>query len=107
MGANTLWVKMGKHGPVFLPAPIQGVRQVGGEPMEVPDSRFIRRRLEVGDLVLVQPPVAPAPEVVKWEGPVPPMRTVVLDGMAAEGGAIVPATEPTATPSKKLSKEKE
>ncbi len=87
MSSDKLWVKMGANGPVFLPAPIQGVRQVGGEPMEVPDSRFIRRRLEVGDLVLVQSPAAPAPE---------PSRV--------DAG---PANAPAAPVSKKLSKEKE
>jgi hypothetical protein len=49
--AKTLRVKAGANGPVFLPAPIQGVRTIENEWVEVESTRFIRRRIEVGDLV--------------------------------------------------------
>lgn len=51
-----LWVKAGKNGPVFLPTPIQGKVSIGDEPMEVPDERFFRRRIDAGDLVAVTAP---------------------------------------------------
>jgi hypothetical protein len=69
--AKTVRVRAGNNGPVFLPAPIQGQNQIADEPIEVESTRYIRRRIEVGDLVLADeddeptqagtPPGTPAP----------------------------------------------
>lgn len=53
--SETIWVKAGKHGPCPLPVPVQGRQFVGEEPMEIPNDRYARRRLEVGDLIEAKP----------------------------------------------------
>jgi hypothetical protein len=57
--AKTIRVKQGPNGRVALPAPIGGKSWIeGDEPVEVESSRFFRRRIEAGDLILVddEPP---------------------------------------------------
>lgn len=55
---KTIWVRAGEAGPCPLPIPIQGRRMIT-EPVEVELTRYIRRRLEVGDLVECTPTAAP------------------------------------------------
>jgi hypothetical protein len=52
--AKTIRVKAGANGRVPLPAPIQGKMWIEDEPVEVESSRYFRRRIEAGDLVLVE-----------------------------------------------------
>lgn len=63
---ETIWVRMGANGAVFLPGSPETRRidlatgmdrgAIGAEPVSVVVSRFIRRRLEKGDLVQVDDP---------------------------------------------------
>lgn len=52
--AKMLTVKAGPNGRVPLPAPIQGKSWIEDEPVTVESSRFFRRRIEAGDLVLIE-----------------------------------------------------
>lgn len=63
---DVVWVVAGDNGPVILPSSLGRVYDPKGTPIDriadqhvavkVPNSRFIRRRIEVGDLVLADSP---------------------------------------------------
>lgn len=56
-----LWVVAGENGPVHQPDVARADRRnalIANEPVEVEDTRFIRLRLIIGDLVRVPAPSA-------------------------------------------------
>ena len=57
MASGKITVKAGANGPVFLPAPVDGHRTIGDEPVELETSRYLRGRIAAGDLVEVVPPM--------------------------------------------------
>jgi hypothetical protein len=69
---KTIFVRAGNNGPVSIQPAIQGARWITDEPIEVPLTRYIRRRIEVGDLVEASagaaPPIASGPVVNAEDG---------------------------------------
>lgn len=95
--AKMLRVKAGDNGPVFLPAPIQGQTQIGDEPIEVESTRFIRRRIEAGDLVVVEDEFVDEDEVNTAALPVP-RATFTAEGGVVQGAQVLPDVQTSAVP---------